>query len=126
MEPPHLPKETLAESGARTGGKCFSPVPRITQMSPQAHAIPPLRAENPQRRDSVPEQSEFELPVPVSKLSDDTVLLQFTKLRRVGLKAQNSKPVRHYCRNLEGKRSLRAACSEYVSVRALDGQLSEI
>jgi hypothetical protein len=42
MEPPHLPTETLAASGARTGGKCFSPVPRITQMSPQAHAIPPF------------------------------------------------------------------------------------
>jgi hypothetical protein len=28
---------------------------------PQARAIPPLRAENPQRRDSVAERGEFEL-----------------------------------------------------------------
>jgi hypothetical protein len=44
MEPPHLPTETLAASCARTGGKWFSPVPRITQMKPRARAIPPLRA----------------------------------------------------------------------------------
>jgi hypothetical protein len=46
---------------ARTAGKWFSPVPRITQMRPQARAISPLRAENPQRRDSVAEGVEFEL-----------------------------------------------------------------
>src|SRR6202040_1238520 len=48
--------------------KVFSPVPRITQMKPQARAIPSLRVENPKRRDSVAERSEFELPVPFSIL----------------------------------------------------------
>jgi hypothetical protein len=42
----------------------FSPVPRITQMRPQVRAISPLRAENPQRRDSLAERNGFELPVP--------------------------------------------------------------
>jgi hypothetical protein len=55
---------------ARTAGKWFSPVPRITQMKPQAHAISPLWAENPQRPDSVAERAEFELPVPISEQSD--------------------------------------------------------
>jgi hypothetical protein len=65
MEPPHLPTETLASSCARIGGKCCSPLPRVTQMRPQARAIPPLRAENPQRPDSVAERNEFELSVPL-------------------------------------------------------------
>jgi hypothetical protein len=72
------------------------------------------------------ERGEFELAVPVSKLPDDSVLLQFATLRRVALMIQNSMPVRRYCRNLEGKRPPRTACSEYVSVPAFDGQLSEI
>jgi hypothetical protein len=64
MEPPQLPTETLAALRAQTAGKWFSPVPRITQMRPQARAIPPLWAENPQRPDSVAERGGFELPVP--------------------------------------------------------------
>jgi hypothetical protein len=42
----------------------LSPVPRITQMKPQAPAISPIPTENPQRPDSLAERSEFELSVP--------------------------------------------------------------
>jgi hypothetical protein len=48
-----LPTETLGASCARTSGKWFFPVPCITQLKPQARAISPLRAENPERPDSV-------------------------------------------------------------------------
>ena len=43
----------------RTAEKWFSPVPRA-QMKPQARAISPTWAENPQRRDSVAEKGGFE------------------------------------------------------------------
>jgi hypothetical protein len=42
-------------------------------MKPQARAILPIRAENPQRRDSVAERGEFELPVPISEQPDDNM-----------------------------------------------------
>jgi hypothetical protein len=74
MEPPHSPTETLAPSCARTAGKWFSPVPRITQMKPQARAISPIRAENPQRLDSLAERAEFELSVPWLRAS---MVMQF-------------------------------------------------
>jgi hypothetical protein len=35
------------------------------------------------RTDSLAERSEFELPVPVSKLSDDSIMLEFATVRRV-------------------------------------------
>jgi hypothetical protein len=41
---------------------------------PQARAIPPLRAENPQRRESVAERGEFELPVQIAEQPDDNVM----------------------------------------------------
>jgi hypothetical protein len=63
MEPPHLPTETLAASAHETAGKWFSPVPRITQMKPQARAISPLRAENPQRPDSLADDAVWSEPV---------------------------------------------------------------
>jgi hypothetical protein len=40
----------------------FCPVPRITQMKPQARAISPMPTENPQRRDSLAERVECEPP----------------------------------------------------------------
>ena len=43
-------------------------------MKPQARAISPLRAEKPQRRDSVAERVGFELPVPISEHPDDNMM----------------------------------------------------
>jgi hypothetical protein len=57
--------------------KVLSPVPRVTQMKPQARAIPPIRAENPKRRDWVAERGEFELPVPICEQSYDSIRLSF-------------------------------------------------
>ena len=37
------------------------------------------------RGDSLAEGSEFELPVPVCKLSDDSILLEFSTARRIAL-----------------------------------------
>jgi hypothetical protein len=42
--------------------------------TPQAQAIPPLRAENPQRRESGAERGEFELPVQIAEQPDDNVM----------------------------------------------------
>jgi hypothetical protein len=56
-----------------------------TQMKPQARAIPPLGAENPQRRDSLAERGEFELPVPICKQTDDSIRLSSATSRRKGL-----------------------------------------
>jgi hypothetical protein len=39
-------------------------------------------------KDSMAEGSEFELPVPVSKLSDDSILLEFSTARRIALIAR--------------------------------------
>jgi hypothetical protein len=35
------------------------------------------------------ERSEFELPVPISKLSDDSIMLEFATARRTSLIARN-------------------------------------
>jgi hypothetical protein len=51
-------------------------------MSPQVRAILPIRAENPQRRDSVAERSEFELSVQLSELPDNSLMLSFATSRR--------------------------------------------
>jgi hypothetical protein len=52
------------------------------QMKPQARAIPPLRAENQQRPDSLAERGEFELPVPICEQSD--AMREPTALHRHG------------------------------------------
>ena len=52
--------------------KVHSPVPRITQMKPQARAISLIRGVDPQRRDSLAERSGLELPVPILELLDDS------------------------------------------------------
>jgi hypothetical protein len=49
--------------------KVVSPLPRITQMKPQAQAIPPIRVENLQRRDSLAEGAGFEPSVPLPSLA---------------------------------------------------------
>jgi hypothetical protein len=48
----------------------------------QLKASPPIRAENPQRRDSLAERGEFELPVPICEQSDDRIRLSFATSRR--------------------------------------------
>jgi hypothetical protein len=68
-------------------------VPRITQMKPQARAISPLRAENPQRPDSLAERGEFELPVPICEQSDDSIRLSFATSRRT---AKRYRPAAHF------------------------------
>jgi hypothetical protein len=45
------------------------------QKKPLARVIRRFEWRIPRDKDSVVEQSEFELPVPVSKLSDDSVVL---------------------------------------------------
>jgi hypothetical protein len=42
------------------------------------------------------ERSEFELPVPVSKLSDDSILLEFSTARRIALIARKLQYYRRY------------------------------
>jgi len=54
-------------------------------MKPQARAILPIRAENPQRRDSVAERGEFELLVPSSEQPDENMMSVLPPGRRVGI-----------------------------------------
>jgi hypothetical protein len=49
------------------------------------------------------EGSEFELPVPVSKLSDDSIVLEFATARRIALFARRLQCGRRYCRDVQRK-----------------------
>ena len=57
------------------------------------------------------EGSEFELPVPVSKLSDDGFMLEFATGRRIALIARRLQSGRRYCRDVQRKHfAQRAMC----------------
>jgi len=58
------------------------------QNAPQRRPFRAVPRRLPQQPDSVAEQSEFELPVPVSKLSDDSIMLEFATARRIALIAR--------------------------------------
>jgi hypothetical protein len=49
------------------------------------------------------EGSEFELPLPVSKLSDDSIMLEFATARRIALIARRLQRCRGYCRDIRRK-----------------------
>jgi hypothetical protein len=61
----NLPTETLAQLASELPESGFLRCQPNVQMKPQARAISPIRAENPRRRDSAAERSEFELSVPI-------------------------------------------------------------
>jgi hypothetical protein len=63
------------------------------------------------------ERSEFELPVPVSKLSDDSIMLEFAAARRIALVARRLQ----YCRRYRAfKESISPSAPCAISSRSLN------
>ena len=60
------------------------------------------------------ERSEFELPVPVSKLSDDGILLEFATARRTALIARRLQCGRRYCRDVQRKHFAQRAMRDII------------
>jgi hypothetical protein len=63
----------------------------------------------PKTKDSLAERTEFELPVPISKLSDDSIMLEFATARRTALIARNYNTVGATGRSQETFRPARHA-----------------
>jgi hypothetical protein len=65
----------------------------------QTQAIPPIRAENPQRRDSLAERGELELPVSISEQPEDNMKSGSAAPKRsVGIARGSKRPVSLYDR----------------------------
>ena len=65
------------------------------------------------------ERSEFDLPVPVSKLSDDNIELELATTRRIALMPRRLQCCRHY--SVKGSISLLGVIARYHLVTALRG-----
>jgi hypothetical protein len=68
-------KEDQHVTWSRIRGSERSPLPRAVRNRPRTSVFRSSFAELRTEKDSMAEGSEFELPVPVSKLSDDNVVL---------------------------------------------------
>ena len=60
------------------------------------------------------EGSEFELPVPVSKLSDDGTMREFATSRRIALIARRLQCGRRYCRDVQRKHFAQRAMRDII------------
>jgi len=60
-----------------------SRLPQAMRNRPRRRVFRSSLAELQMEKDSMAERSEFELPVPVSKLPDDSIMLSFATSRRV-------------------------------------------
>ena len=81
---PACERRTLRVSAAARSNSARACVARpeaCSIVSSSSHEMTPLPVSV--RTDSLAERSEFELPVPVSKLPDDSIMLSFATSRRV-------------------------------------------
>ena len=60
------------------------------------------------------EHSEFELPVPVSKMSDDSIMLEFATARRIALIARRLQCGLRYCRDVRRKHFAQPAIRDNI------------
>ena len=79
-------RELLQAPGIRASER--SPLPPGVRKRPRRRVFRSYLAELQTEKDSMAEGSEFELPVPVSKLSDDSIMLEFATARRIALIAR--------------------------------------
>jgi hypothetical protein len=75
VDPPNSEPERIRRLSRRLGWIDLSPSPFIQQIRAQCGLICEIPSKISEPLDSLAERSEFELPVPVSKLSDDSVVL---------------------------------------------------